>query len=87
MRGKKKLLELCSIFGQHADSKSPGSHLRTNASRVSVMKCVGKKAFYGYKGPSSLMLTIYCGKGWRIAALSPLVKNIPLSEVKEQGEV
>ena len=52
-----------------------------------MMKCVGKKAFYGYKGPSSLMLTIYCGKGWRIAALSPLVKNIPLSEVKEQGEV
>lgn len=49
---KPKLLQLCSILGQHHDSKIPGSYLRTERSRVSMMKRVRKKIFYDCTGPN-----------------------------------
>lgn len=59
--------------------KNPGSYVRTDSSRVSMMEYARERILYDCMGPNKLMLKIYCGEGWRIGALSPLPKNIPLT--------
>lgn len=65
--GRRQLLELWGHPGTTPDSINPGSYLRTDRSRVSMMK--GKMYFMTVQSQTDWDLTASYGKGWRIIAL------------------